>query len=969
MNDLLGYVLESFFDSRQEKLNMLSRPEVLKSKDVVDYIRSNMKGSKTKPGAFLREGALYFLNSMVKEGGALDRGKPGTAAPGYAFVGGKREYGRVSGDAPLRKVQRPLIVPDVDYPGVSKELIVDVVIKEALAMFRRWSNRNKPRFFAYVPSSPKTNTETDDNTSELIDLYQSHTERFQRLHDLVLEHNEASPVHFSAEKGKLPVGFEGVRTGITINRPPQAKWICLKLRIKEGATWTMYSSSVGKLGMALSQAGLRPMVSTYGNLWDIWAILPDEMSMPEAYDLIGNIGGLKRVGRTSKGVAFRPFLLDSVIISDSTFTDDTSVFPLSLHIHHGKVKVATNQTGMGNQDFSIDTGLSMIPASGMLTLFDQGIENHPLQAMFNAPDLLARVYKFARSAEIIPELHSETPLLEIDSSVSNPGREAWIKMKEHKDDSFVDELRVAPKGRDVTLVYDGNKAYLAGIPGDRILSNIPHTDEFAQLCETPTTVYGKIQGEDADSLIAMLAMMDVKDYDPKKIYEAFFGRTILVWSSEHFVDLHLNRVSGRYVRAVKRAAPDDLREMMNVAPHGLIVRMPHGMDEDGTDELIPSTQNTPVLVLGYEKDSVQNNEARVIIVGKVVSSTVNVLGTGKNKPLVKQGSQMRDEYQEVARVGTFSGFTYEDRKDLYEYMSNLNYQSEHDGDILIDPIEAGIIFEMEYRGLLKDKPMWRYNRRGKHREWQEKQKLPGMGEREVTGVKSTYSMEPLNKEPMPQYNNPKIVGYRVEMGQDEQRITPYLIPSSDVTYGVGFKTNPPQELSKYLNYREKEDSPYLAVLGFTNESYANDEEDQLFFRNLMAEKFGDEITIVQNQKTLTAVKKGTKIGEVCENCGGPKAFSPPGFTKQERAADEGPSVYFSCTICGRETRQRDRRNPPQYGWNTIMDFPNDGTWADEFLQIKSATKQMMEWFPDNNFSPRFKNERINYEGDINDNPV
>ena len=68
MNDLLVYVLESFFDSRQDMLNKLSKPETLKSKDVIDYIRSNMKGSKTKQGAFLREGPLYFLNAMVKEG-------------------------------------------------------------------------------------------------------------------------------------------------------------------------------------------------------------------------------------------------------------------------------------------------------------------------------------------------------------------------------------------------------------------------------------------------------------------------------------------------------------------------------------------------------------------------------------------------------------------------------------------------------------------------------------------------------------------------------------------------------------------------------------------------------------------------------------------------------------------------------------------------------------------------------------
>ena len=665
MNDLLGYVLESFFDSRQARLDMLSTPEVLKSKDVVEYIRSNMKGSKTKPGAFLREGALYFLNSMVKEGGALDRGKPGTSAPGYAFEGGKREYGRVRGDAPLRKVQRPIIVADVDYPGVSKENLVDVVIHEGLAMFRRWSNRNKPRFFAYTSTKPVTDSELEDNTTELMEVYGAHTERFARLHDLVLENNDASTINFSPKKGKLPMGSEGVRTGITINRPPQARWICLKLRMKQGATWTMYSTSVGKLGVLFQRNGLQPMVSTYGKHWDIWLLLPDEMNLPDAYDLIGGFQELERVGRATKGIAFRPFLMDSVIISESTFTDDTAIFPLSLHIHHGKEKVATNQEGMGNRDFTIDSGLSMIPSSGMLTMFDQGIEDHPLQAMFNAPDLLARVYRFARSAEIIPPLRSTTPSLEIDSDVSNLGRDAWVALKEHTSDSYTGELRIAPEGRDVTLTYDGAKAYLTGLPGDRKVTGIPHTDEFEQLCTIPTIAYGKIQGNDAEALVAMLSMLDVKDYDAKKVSQAFTNRLILLWSSDNSAEIKLNNLSGRYIRSVKRAAPDDLNEMMKVAPYGFITGL-----EDGNDELIPAIESTPVLVLGYEKDSVQNNEARVIIVGKMVSTTVDVVGVGKNKPLIKVGTQARDEYQEVARVGAFSGFTYDDRRDLYEYLTN-----------------------------------------------------------------------------------------------------------------------------------------------------------------------------------------------------------------------------------------------------------------------------------------------------------
>jgi hypothetical protein len=911
MNDLLSYVIESFFDSRQEKLNQLNTPEKLKSSDVVEYVRSNMKGSKTKQGAFLREGALYFLNAMAKEGGALDRGKPGTVAPGYAFEGGKREYGRVRGDSPLRKLQRPLIVPEVDYPGVPDSRLQDVVVAEALALFRAWSNRNKPRFFDYKLSKPITGDTPE--VEELMELYRNHNRRFMRIHQLVAENNDTQPIYFDPKKGKLPIGVEGIQTGITITRPPQAMWICLKLRKKAGASWTMYTNSVAKLGSMLNRAGMPSMVSTYGKLWDLWTILPDEMSAPDAYDAIGAIDGISRVGRTTKGVAFRSFLMDSVLIDESTFSNNTSIFPLSLHIHHGESKVATLQEGEGNQDFTKDTGLSMVPATGTLAQFDVGIDNHPLQAMYNAPDLLARVYRFARTAQIIPQLQAGLPTIEIDSEPSNQARNYWTSLKQMDGGDFYEgELKQIPSGRDITIEFDGEKAYLTGFPNDRKLTNLIQTEEFEQLCDKPATAFARISGTDANALATFISQLDPSDFDEKRVQEAFQDRILTIWGLSCTLEgefepfTPISDVSGRFIRATKQAKPDDIEEMLAVSPEGLIGTVEPTEDRK-EEKLIFGEQTTPVVVLGYEKASVQNQEARVIIVGKVVEEVVDVLVPGVRKPTRKAGKEKREQYQEVARVGAFSGFNYEDRKDLLAYMESLNYQREHEGDILIDPVEANIIFEMSYKGLLADKQMWRYNRTGKSKEIGVKQDLPAGGERFVKGVKTRFIMEPKEKNAIAQYNNPKIIGYRSEMGREEQRIYPMLIPSSDVTYGVALKSNPPIQLSKYTNFVEKENSPLIAALGFTDEKFAK--EDLGAFRSRMKEKHGTSTVVVQSGKTLVAHKKGAKLGELCDNCSAPKAFSPPAEIRQERAADEGPSITFICDVCGRQSYQRDRRNP------------------------------------------------------------
>lgn len=911
MNDLLSYVIESFFDSRQEKLNQLNTPEKLKSSDVVEYVRSNMKGSKTKQGAFLREGALYFLNAMAKEGGALDRGKPGTVAPGYAFEGGKREYGRVRGDSPLRKLQRPLIVPEVDYPGVPDSRLQDVVVAEALALFRAWSNRNKPRFFDYKLSKPMTGDSPE--VEELMELYENHNRRFMRIHQLVAENNNTQPIYFDQKKGKLPIGTEGIQTGITITRPPQAMWICLKLRKKAGASWTMYTNSVAKLGSLLNRAGMPSMVSTYGKLWDVWTILPDEMSAPDAYDAIGAIDGISRVGRTTKGVAFRSFLMDSVLIDESTFSNNTSIFPLSLHIHHGESKVATLQEGEGNQDFTKDSGLSMIPATGTLAQFDVGIDNHPLQAMYNAPDLVARVYRFARTAQIIPQLQTALPTIEIDSDPSNQARDYWTSIKQMDGGDFYEgELKQIPPGRDITIEFDGEKAYLTGFPNDRKLTNLIQTEEFEQLCDKPATAFARISGKDANALATFISQLDPSDFDEKRVKEAFQDRILTIWGlsctlgGEFEPFAPISDVSGRFIRATKQAKPDDVEEMLAVSPEGLIGTVEPSEDRK-EEKLIFGERTTPVVVLGYEKASVQNQEARVIIVGKVVEEVVDILVPGVRKPTRKAGKERREQYQEVARVGAFSGFNYDDRKDLLSYMESLNYQTEHDGDILIDPVEANIIFEMSYKGLLADKQMWRYNRTGKSKEVGVKQDLPAGGERFVQGVKTRFIMEPKEKNAIAQYNNPKIIGYRSEMGREEQRIYPMLIPSSDVTYGVALKSNPPIALSKYTNFVEKENSPLIAALGFTNEKFAK--EDLGEFRSRMKEKHGTSTAVVQSGKTLVAHKKGAKLGELCDNCSAPKAFSPPAEIRQERAADEGPSITFICEVCGRQSYQRDRRNP------------------------------------------------------------
>ena len=909
MNDLLSYVIESFFDSRQEKLNLLNTPEKLKSNDVVEYVRSNMKGSKTKQGAFLREGALYFLNAMAKEGGALDRGKPGTVAPGYAFEGGKREYGRVRGDSPLRKLQRPLIVPDVDYPGVPDSRLQDVVVAEALALFRAWSNRNKPRFFDYKLSKPMTGDSVE--VEELMELYRNHNRRFMRIHQLVAENNNTQPIYFDNKKGKLPIGTQGLQTGITITRPPQAMWICLKLRKKAGASWTMYTNSVAKLGSMLNRAGMPSMVSTYGKLWDLWTILPSEMSAPDAYDAIGAIDGISRVGRTTKGVAFRSFLMDSVLIDESTFSNNTSVFPLSLHIHHGESKVATLQEGEGNQDFTKDTGLSMIPATGTLAQFDVGIDNHPLQAMYNAPDLVARVYRFARTAEIIPQLQAGLPTIEIDSEPSNQARQYFTSLKQMSGGEFYEgELKQIPEGRDITIEFDGQKAYLKGFPNDRKLTNLIQTKEFEQLCNKPATAFARIGGKDANALTAFISQLDPSDFDEKRVKEAFQDRILTIWglSSSLTGDpfAPISDVSGRFIRATKQAKPDDVEEMLAVSPEGLIGTVEPSEDRK-EEKLIFGERTTPVIVLGYEKASVQNQEARVIIVGKVVEEVVDVLVPGIRKPTRKAGKERREQYQEVARVGAFSGFNYDDRKDLLAYMESLNYQREHEGDILIDPVEANIIFEMSYKGLLADKQMWRYNRTGKSKEVNVKQDLPAGAERFVKGVKTRFIMEPKEKNAIAQYNNPKIIGFRSEMGREEQRIYPLLIPSSDVTFGVALKSNPPIALSKYTNFVEKENSPLIAALGFTDEKFAK--EDLGAFRSRMKEKHGTSTVVVQSGKTLVAHKKSAKLGELCDNCSAPKAFSPPAEIRQERAADEGPSITFICEVCGRQSYQRDRRNP------------------------------------------------------------
>ena len=62
-----------------------------------------------------------------------------------------------------------------------------------------------------------------------------------------------------------------------------------------------------------------------------------------------------------------------------------------------------------------------------------------------------------------------------------------------KDGHFYEGESQIPAGRDITIEFDGEKAY-SQVSNDRKLTNLIQTDEFEQLFNRPATAFARISG-------------------------------------------------------------------------------------------------------------------------------------------------------------------------------------------------------------------------------------------------------------------------------------------------------------------------------------------------------------------------------------------------------------------------------------------------------------------------------------------
>ena len=156
MNPQLAYIFKSqIFDKM---------PNVAE-RDVAS-IAKKWVGTAARPGRFLRESSLFFLS---RESGGV-KGQmllpPGATSLERAQMGEKG----------LQTENRPVIIPEYDYPGLPFEKLADFVATQAVLALRaeREGSRLGPDLSQLVPAQPLTEVNSLDESgaidTELIEL-------------------------------------------------------------------------------------------------------------------------------------------------------------------------------------------------------------------------------------------------------------------------------------------------------------------------------------------------------------------------------------------------------------------------------------------------------------------------------------------------------------------------------------------------------------------------------------------------------------------------------------------------------------------------------------------------------------------------------------------------------------------------------------------------------------------------------
>ncbi len=698
------------------KATLFDRDPTLEEQDVIDQVIRWIGADGKRPGVLLTKSSLWFLS---KGAGGLNQELLPVGAERKGQSGGLMLEG-----------QRPVIVPDVDYPNVPSDMLPRLVAAQAVELFREHRSGSRLGPDPNMLTSPDMLTEINPNNIEepeqeleVIEAQRrmraSYGMRLLRYMDDRLKVANKQYIHFDTKQGRSELKSDrgsynsGQSVGIALkDNPDTVIQVVFKPAKRGGQTATrgQFRNSVIQLCRLIAEKedlGSLPM--TMGQRMVVHFTkgrVP--LGAGEVYQAIGDVGGKMVGGRSSaRGTRldYKDLLFMDCVATKESFLglgEQPFMFAYSLHIQPRAPRTSSSTPNEGGHKINkeVASGLAITPLTKQ---FSHGYDDHPEVVLYRAGDLLQKALRFYRIAGLmdIPEQSS------METTYSEEAIKAFMEMRSNQpkegklgDVSDAVVCHAVSEGRDAILHYTAGRAVLC-LNRTNQLTNLRQTNELELLCAD--------LGIDELTVECTVPSIELAQMDYTKESEESLDTKTPLWDE---MIVRLKRIPGdswRQWTTLALITDDSVRpERYSMGGIGELyfdevvqgeAQAVIAYDEDNRRTIVYAPRMLDAVVIGLDLEGKrpQNGEVGNLLVALIDSERVKIGGR----------RQKAEIFYPLGVISTFSGFTVENRRGMFEHLVNQITHTE--GNMaFVDPMKTNLIVRIEYDGFANERSQTTY---------------------------------------------------------------------------------------------------------------------------------------------------------------------------------------------------------------------------------------------------------------------
>ena len=698
------------------KATLFDRDPTLEEQDVIDQVIRWVGADGKRPGVLLTKPSLWFLS---KGAGGLNQELLPVGAERKGQSGGLMFEG-----------QRPVVVPEIDYPNVPFDMLPRLVAAQAVELFREHRSGSRLGPDPNMLTSPDMLTEINPNNIEdpeqeleVIEAQRrmraSYGMRLLRYMDARLKVANKQYIHFDTKQGRSELKSDrgsynsGQSVGIALkDNPDTVIQVVFKPAKRGGQTATrgQFRNSVIQLCRLIAEKedlGSLPMT-----MGDRMVVHFTKGRVPlgagEVYQAIGDVGGKMVGGRSSaRGTRldYKDLLFMDCVATKESFLglgEQPFMFAYSLHIQPRAPRTSSSTPNEGGHKINkeVASGLAITPLTKQ---FSHGYDDHPEVVLYRAGDLLQKALRFYRIAGLmdIPEQSS------METTYSEEAIKAFMEMradqpKEGKLGDISDAVvcHAVSEGRDAVMHYSAGRAVLC-LNRTNQLTNLRQTNELELLCAD--------LGIDELTVECTVPSIELAQMDYTKESEESLDTKTPLWDE---MVVRLKRIPGdswRQWTTLALIADDSIRpERYSMGGVGELyfdevvqgeAQAVIAYDEDNRRTIVyaPRMLDAVVIGLDIEGKRPQNGEVGNLLVALIDSERVKIGGR----------RQKAEIFYPLGVISTFSGFTVENRRGMFEHLVDQITHTE--GNMaFVNPMKANLILRIEYDGFANERSQTTY---------------------------------------------------------------------------------------------------------------------------------------------------------------------------------------------------------------------------------------------------------------------